>query len=226
MCSLTGLVSLVCYPCAFLGLVFKYTFSTIGYFLSSRRVVGIFSRSSSNDYEWLTRALNSFMFTQLVKESRSVYISNREKRRFQEAVHDCDFTILYHTKNHGRINITNVMDALYDEELQYMSSSRGRENVIVIVDDLEKGGDEEKCRIMEFQPDIMTFSQDLILVTREEKGQPHLLDQKLQLLKALASNGSWSIVDFWDYLVSMTRWVCTNAVRGRRRGELDEPLLI
>lgn len=91
--------------------------------LPSGRVVGIFSRSAPDDYDWLTRALKS---SNLVKESRSVFISNREEHHFRDAVQDCDFTILYHTKNRGRINITNVTDSLYDEQLQYMSTYKGR----------------------------------------------------------------------------------------------------
>ncbi|XP_056390118.1 uncharacterized protein LOC130284120 [Hyla sarda] len=229
------LVSAVCFPCAVLGLVIRYIFSMICGPSPSRRVVGIFSRSASEDYEWLTTSLNSAMFKNLVMESRSVYISNRDQNRFREAVQSCDFGILYHTKNHGRINITNVTDSIYDEQLELMSSSRGRVNVIVMVDDLEKSDYEEKCRIIDSQPDILKYSQDLILVSSNEKRQPQLLERKLQDIKALISAGSRGPGNFCDDLASMTRWVSSNvdeilrrsvSMFGRRiRGELDEPLL-
>lgn len=233
MSCLTGLASVIFFPCAVLGYGIKYTFSLICCCLPSGRVVGIFSRSAPDDYDWLTRALKS---SNLVKESRSVFISNREEHHFRDAVQDCDFTILYHTKNRGRINITNVTDSLYDEQLQYMSTYKGRVNVIVVADDLDMGDYETKRRIINFQPDIMKYSQDLILVTSAEKRQPQLLDKKLQHIGALISAGSGITVNFWDYLVSMTDWVHSNvpallrcAIPGSRRrgiGELDEPLLV
>ncbi|CAN2391479.1 hypothetical protein PRIEUP_LOCUS1519, partial [Pristimantis euphronides] len=190
----------------------NYTMQMICSCSRSSRVVGIFSRSSSNDYQWLTTALSSSMFKKCVQESRSICISNRDKRGFREAVWECDFNILYHTKNQGRINITNVTDSLYDDELQYMSSQKGRGNVVVVVDDLEKGDDEEKRRIQGYQPDIVTYAQDLILVTGSEKRQPQLLERKLQQIKALVSPGKWSVCDRW--------WpdVCRPAVYGHCAG--------
>ncbi|XP_073502155.1 uncharacterized protein [Phyllobates terribilis] len=177
---------------------------------SSPRVVGIFSRSATVDYEWLMTALKSSMFTGLVAEPQPVYISNRDEHRFQEAVQDCDFAILYHTKNRGRINIINVTDSIYDEELTYMASSKGRDNVIVLVDDLEKSDYLEKCRILDGQPDITMYSRDLILVTSNEKRQPQLLGQKLQDIKANISAGSSTSVNMWNYLESMAVWVRSN----------------
>ncbi|XP_071978868.1 uncharacterized protein [Engystomops pustulosus] len=230
------LVSCICYPCALLGLLVRHMWSSFCCPVSSRRTVGIFSRSASDDYEWLTRALNSSMFKNLVNESMSVYISNREEETFRDGVQNCDFTILYHTKNRGRINITNVTDSMYDEQLEYMSSYKGRVNVIVVVDDLEKADYEEKRRIIRHQPDIMKHAQDLVLVTANEKRHPHLLDPKLQSIKDLISAGSWRTVTFYDYLASMTGWVCRNVSwllccekskmpRSRDGGDLDSPLL-
>ncbi|XP_077129792.1 uncharacterized protein LOC143785028 isoform X2 [Ranitomeya variabilis] len=226
------LVSVFCFPFACLGVILRY--SICGSFFSPR-VVGVFSRSATVDYEWLMTALKSPMFTGLVAEPRPVYISNRDEGHFREAVQDCDFVILYHTKNRGRINIINVTDSLYDEELTYMSSSKGRDNVIVLVDDLEKSDYQEKCRILDGQPDITIYSRDLILVTSNEKRHPQLLGQKLQDIKANISAGSWTTVNLCNYLESMAAWVYNNisavcsftAVPYRRRGpgELDEPLL-
>ncbi|XP_073416606.1 uncharacterized protein [Dendrobates tinctorius] len=233
------LVSIVCYPFACFGVILRYSVSVLVSLicgsLFSRRVVGIFSRSATVDYEWLMTALKSPMFTGLVAEPRPVYISNRDEHHFRKAVQDCDFAILYHTKNRGRINIINVTDSIYDEELTYMASSKGRDNVIVLVDDLEKSDYQEKCRILDGQPGITINSRDLILVTSNEKRQPQLLDQKLQDIKANISAGSWTTVNLWNYLDSMAVWVHNNisavfsstAVPYRRsgQGELDEPLL-
>lgn len=38
----------------------------------------------------------------------------------------CTFGILYHTKNRGRVNITDVEEALYDEELETISAELGK----------------------------------------------------------------------------------------------------
>ncbi|XP_075687608.1 uncharacterized protein LOC142656562 isoform X2 [Rhinoderma darwinii] len=225
MSCFTSLISLILFPCALLGMVIKCMFSLICWPFSSRRVVGIFSRSASEEYEWLLRALNSSMFRNVVKNSRAIYISNREENVFREVVQQCDFTILYHTKNRGRINITNVTDSLYDEQLKFMFNSKGREKVIVIVDDLEMGDSEEKRRILQHQPDIMKYSHDLVLVTSNDKRQPQLLDKKLQQIRALISAQSWSAVNCWCYLLSMIGWACNNTFRRRGTEELEEPLL-
>ncbi|CAJ0936507.1 unnamed protein product [Ranitomeya imitator] len=173
----------------------------------SPRVVGIFSRSATVDYEWLMMALKSPMFTGLVAEPRPVYISNRDECHFREAVQDCDFVILYHTKNRGRINIINVTDSLYDEELTYMASSKGRDNVIVLVDDLEKSDYQEKRRILDGQPDITIYSRDLILVTGNEKRHPHLLDQKLQDIKANISADLCSLLIYGSEEEDQASWM-------------------
>lgn len=62
----------------------------------------------------------------------------------------------------------------------------------MVVDDLDMGDYETKRRIINFQPDIMKYSQDLILVTSAEKRQPQLLDKKLQHIGALISAGTCS----------------------------------
>ncbi|MEE6527766.1 hypothetical protein FKM82_029372, partial [Ascaphus truei] len=44
----------------------------------------------------------------------------------------------------------------------------GKDNVIVVVDDLEDSSSEEKRRILQNQPSIGRLAQDLILFTKEE----------------------------------------------------------
>ncbi|XP_073416758.1 uncharacterized protein [Dendrobates tinctorius] len=130
--------------------------------------VGIFSRSSESEYEWLKMKLKSEYFRGSVENVQSYYISNRGFQQFMTDVSNCTFGILYHTKNRGRINITDVTDSLYDEELDYMSSMMNK-NVIVVVDDLNNGSDEEKSRILSSQPSIKEKALDLFLFTTEEK---------------------------------------------------------
>lgn len=88
--------------------------------------IGIFSRSSESDFDWLKMELESGYFRDAVKDVRPYYISNRGFQQFVTDVSNCTFGILYHTKNRGRINITDVTDSLYDEELQYMSLMLGK----------------------------------------------------------------------------------------------------
>ncbi|XP_069591227.1 uncharacterized protein [Ranitomeya imitator] len=130
--------------------------------------VGIFSRSSESEYEWLKMELESDYFRGSVENVQSYYISNRGFQQFMTNVSNCTFGILYHTKNRGRINITDVTDSLYDDELDYMSSMMNK-NVIVVVDDLNDGNDEEKLRILSSQPSIKEKALDLFLFTTEEK---------------------------------------------------------
>ncbi|KAM4024032.1 uncharacterized protein ACNLHF_025006 [Anomaloglossus baeobatrachus] len=143
-------------------------FSLWSFRLSQYHKVGIFSRSSEIDYEWLKKKLESEYFRDAVENVQSYYISNRGFNQFMTNVSNCTFGILYHTKNRGRINITDVTDSLYDEELDYMSRMMNR-NVIVVVDDLNNGDNEEKSRILRSQPSIKEKALDMFLFTAEEK---------------------------------------------------------
>ncbi|XP_056392723.1 uncharacterized protein LOC130285389 [Hyla sarda] len=82
--------------------------------------VGIFSRSSTTDYSWMETLLRSDL-SPTVSSVRPFYISNNQTVQFFEELQFCKFGILYHTKNRGRVNVTDVTDSLYDEELETMS---------------------------------------------------------------------------------------------------------
>ncbi|PIN97369.1 hypothetical protein AB205_0128450 [Aquarana catesbeiana] len=90
-------------------------------------------------------------------------------RKFRDDVSRCTFGILYHTRNRGRINIVDVTNSLYDEEMNYMSQHLGKEKVIVVVDDLEDTSDVEKRRILESQPSIGTLARDIFLFSANDK---------------------------------------------------------
>ncbi|XP_053551070.1 uncharacterized protein LOC128642350 isoform X2 [Bombina bombina] len=162
---------LLLFPFAVIGLLIVYpvvTFCTATVF-RTQLVVGIFSRSSAEEYSWFTNQLRSQTFQSFVKEIRPFYISNNKKPEFRNEVQQCNFAILYHTKNRGRINITNVTDSLYDHELNYMFGILGRPNVIVLIDDLDQCSTDEKLRILNEQPDIQTFAHELFLFSTGEK---------------------------------------------------------
>ncbi|CAJ0958829.1 unnamed protein product [Ranitomeya imitator] len=131
-----------------------------GQFKSS---VGIFSRSSENEYSWLRNLLESQDFGK-IEPVYSCCISNNGFSRFCDEVSQCKFGILYHSKNRGRVNLTDVTDSLYDEELEHLSSTLGKENVVVVIDDLDDDGDAVKNTILCSQPKIENLAQDLILV--------------------------------------------------------------
>ncbi|CAH2308052.1 Hypothetical predicted protein [Pelobates cultripes] len=126
--------------------------------------LGIFSRSAESDYEWLQTLLQSEGFRGQAPHVRSFYISNNGMAQFMEDVSECKFGILYHTKNRGGINITDVMDSLYDEELKLMSDNLGKDNVLVVIDDLEDSSPQERNRILHNQPSIRIYSSDLFLI--------------------------------------------------------------
>ncbi|MEE6519246.1 hypothetical protein FKM82_030893 [Ascaphus truei] len=131
---------------------------------------GIFSRTTKDKYGWMTELLKSETFKDSVADVCDIYISNAFLQ-FTEKVSQsqCRFAILYHTKNHGRINITDVTDSLYDKELRYLSDTLGKKNVIVVVDDLEDSSSEEKRRILQNQPSILRLAQEMFLFSEREK---------------------------------------------------------
>ncbi|MEE6510589.1 hypothetical protein FKM82_030564 [Ascaphus truei] len=210
------LLLLLSFPFCILGLLIVYAASVVysKSLPSTQLVVGIFSRSSESCCEWLTEQLRSQVFRSLVKEARFCYISNNGGQKFREEVNRCDFAILYHTKNRGRINITDVTDSLYDEELQYLSHALGKNNVIVVVDDLDDSSSKERTRILQDQTSIGRLAQQLALFSKQEKaslaGNVHWQNQrssvheKLQQIIDVMSPG-WDASSFCDYLMPMFR---------------------
>ncbi|XP_075687080.1 uncharacterized protein LOC142656094 [Rhinoderma darwinii] len=131
--------------------------------------VGIFSRSAESEYQWLITRLESEPFQRIVKLVRPCYIRNNGFQQFSEDVSWCKFGILYHSKNRGRINITDVTDSLYNEELQYLYEKLGKKNVIVAVDDLTDSSDEQINVILGAQPSLGKWAENVFLFTKDEK---------------------------------------------------------
>ncbi|XP_069840796.1 uncharacterized protein [Dendropsophus ebraccatus] len=122
--------------------------------------VGIFSREDVTCYEWLIDVIRSVWG---VKAVHPVLITNTGGH-FEQRVPKCSLAILYHSKTRGRLNVTDVTDSLYDEELQYMSRELGKKRVIVVIDHMEKTGEEDKSRILKNQPSICRLADRLILL--------------------------------------------------------------
>ncbi|XP_063285644.1 uncharacterized protein LOC134571373 [Pelobates fuscus] len=150
-------------------MLLSYFFLCLSQFVSEKYRVGIFSRSAEEEYSWLQTLLRSKGFRDRVQEVRPCYISNSGYRQFTQNVSQCTFGILYHTKNRGRINITDVTDSLYDKELEYLSEKLGKKKVVVVIDDLKDSGSEQKIRILENQPSIGRLAQNLILIGSKDK---------------------------------------------------------
>ncbi|XP_069591240.1 uncharacterized protein [Ranitomeya imitator] len=156
-------------------------------------IVGIFSRSSITDYSWIEKELTSPDLSPVVSGVRPFYISNNQIGTFYKELGLCSFGILYHTKNRGRVNVTNVTDSLYDEELAAMSLILRRENVIVVIDDLsssileEKKRIQEKERILETQPSIDDYAFDLLLFSEQEKKDGEHKERLRQAIISLAA---------------------------------------
>ncbi|XP_072273231.1 uncharacterized protein [Pyxicephalus adspersus] len=155
----------------------------------TKHCVGIFSRSSTEDYSWLMTLLTSEYFTDNIHEVKPCYISNYGFQRFINDLSQCTFGILYHTKNRGRVNITDVIDSMYDEELDYLQMMLGQDNVIVVIDDLEDSSDQEKARILENQPSIGRLASDLFLISHKDKTDKMRLVALLKNIKLFSPHG-------------------------------------
>ncbi|XP_063789060.1 uncharacterized protein LOC134944413 [Pseudophryne corroboree] len=155
-------------------------------------IVGIFSREDKSNYNWLVRFL---LTIGAVRDVRPVYISNNFLPFIEEAS-KCTFAILYHSKTRGRVNVTDVTDSLYDEELKHLSNLYGKTKVLVVIDDLEDSDGDKKIQILTNQPLIRHLAQDLFLFSVEDKaflnsplrdtsqGQPDL-QEKLDCMKKI-----------------------------------------
>ncbi|XP_073416733.1 uncharacterized protein [Dendrobates tinctorius] len=147
--------------------------------------VGIFSRSTDRDYSWLVDILRSKELSSLVANVNSYLIYNSQK--FQDFIDDINQStvgIVYHSKNRGRVNVTNVTDSLYDQELETLHMILGKRNVLVIIDDLEDSGDYRKKGILQEQHSIAKCAKDLILVSHDDKMDPRLRRMIIDQLKA------------------------------------------
>ncbi|CAH2308060.1 Hypothetical predicted protein [Pelobates cultripes] len=131
----------------------------------TNKVIGIFSRESDDTYKWLSDYLQSLP---RVREVNKIYIGNNSSQMFNEGLHSSHFAILYHSKNRGRINITDVTDSLYDKELEKLSNKLGKKRVIVVVDNLEDSSNAKKTLILEKQPTIARLATELFLFSTEE----------------------------------------------------------
>ncbi|XP_071978891.1 uncharacterized protein [Engystomops pustulosus] len=151
----------------------------------NRRVIGIFSRSGQEEYAWLSSRLSR------VGRVVPFTITNSNSQQFRQQVSECTAAILYHSKTRGRINIVNVTDSLYDEELQYMSGRLGKSNVIVVVDDVEDSSATKQRSILSGQPSIAQLTSGLYLFTTQEKSQEKLLTEKVQTMYKIIPEG-WS----------------------------------
>ncbi|KAM4026205.1 uncharacterized protein ACNLHF_026510 [Anomaloglossus baeobatrachus] len=129
--------------------------------------VGIFSRDGEANYTWLYGLLYTEMFRNLVGNVQNIYISNNSGS-FITGMSQSSFAILYHTKRRGRLNIANVTDSLYDDELKDLSDHLGRSNVVVLLDDVEDGSDSNMRRILEEQR-LDSYATEVILISEQEK---------------------------------------------------------
>uniref|UniRef100_A0A803K6Z6 Uncharacterized LOC116407692 n=1 Tax=Xenopus tropicalis TaxID=8364 RepID=A0A803K6Z6_XENTR len=128
--------------------------------------VRVFSRCAKSNYNWLVALLRSKDFGNL--EVHAVEITNTFSKFLSDA-NNCTFAILYHSLHYGRLSITDVTDSLYEEHLKVLSQRLGKEKVIVVLDDLKESSFQEKWRILQSQPSIGRYSQELLLFSETEK---------------------------------------------------------
>ncbi|XP_073491513.1 uncharacterized protein [Aquarana catesbeiana] len=96
--------------------------------LSKEVSLAICSRDSEENYRWLQDHLENKMFHHTKVVVHPVYISNNASEFYKVAPRH-DFAILYHTKKRGRVNVTNVTDSLYDQELRYLHDKLDKNHI-------------------------------------------------------------------------------------------------
>ncbi|KAM4631872.1 uncharacterized protein O3C94_018448 [Discoglossus pictus] len=143
--------------------------------------VFVTSRAAEDNALWLLNHLRSHPYRGLLGNVTYLSISNRNQKEWREEVDKSSSAILYHTAKHGRINVTDVTDSLYDTELQHLSKTLGREHVLVVLDDLQKSDNEERDRILKSQPSISRLASHLLLFTNKEKAPVPEAKQKILL---------------------------------------------
>ncbi|XP_041431793.1 reticulocyte-binding protein 2 homolog a-like [Xenopus laevis] len=158
---------------------------------SSRQIVGISSRCQQDQFQWMIDMFASHL-SELVTEVKYYPITNENSDEWKKEVKGCSFGILYHSLKHGRINITDVEGSLYDKELLYMSQCLDKENVMVVLDDLEQTTEEETKRILRTQPSIKHCSSLLLLTAKKDKENYFLfqIDAISPLLNTVKSRSS------------------------------------
>ncbi|KAM4026207.1 uncharacterized protein ACNLHF_026513 isoform 1-T2 [Anomaloglossus baeobatrachus] len=148
---------------------------------SEKLDVVVTSRAAEDNALWMLNHLRSPTYRDLLGRVTHLPISNKNQAAWRSEIQNHSFSILYHTKRQGRLNLTDVTDSLYDLELQELSETLGRDNVMVVVDDLLKSDEEEKQRILTNQPSISRWASELVLFAENEKNPIPLHKQEVFL---------------------------------------------
>ncbi|XP_073416546.1 uncharacterized protein [Dendrobates tinctorius] len=147
-----------------------------------RQTVQIFSRSGEVEYRWLLDGLREEWTVS------AFTITNSNSGAFYDQIYRCSFAILYHSRNRGRVNITDVTDSLYDDEVKAISEGLGKARLIVVIDDLDDSSDKAKDRILTHQHSLKIRTQEIFLVTTQDKANHTLLRQKIGNIKSVIAN--------------------------------------
>ncbi|XP_040211839.1 kinesin-like protein KIF13A [Rana temporaria] len=144
-----------------------YPFWATGNFTAwSKYKLGIFSRSAISDYSWITELLHSDPFGVHVSDVRHSDFSNDPI----STPGTCTFGILYFTKKRGQINEIDDKDV---QLIQQYRSRHGKDNVIIVMDNVEDSSDQEKIRILESYPNIGDLYHNLFLFSQQEKSSEY-----------------------------------------------------
>ncbi|XP_041432319.1 uncharacterized protein LOC121398018 [Xenopus laevis] len=143
--------------------------------------VSVTTRAAEDNVLWILNNLRSHPYHGLLGKVTYLPINNSNGKEWRSEVEKTSFALLYHTHNDGRLNITDVTDSLYNTELQYLSDQLGRQNVIVVIDDLKNSDDEVKDLILQSQPSISRWAKELLLFSDKEKDPMAVAKQQILL---------------------------------------------
>ncbi|XP_073491200.1 interferon-induced very large GTPase 1-like [Aquarana catesbeiana] len=145
---------------------------------SQGSIIGIFSVSEEGHIDWLRRLMSSDIFGQ--REVTYHKMPSYDNVGLEEGKLQCGVAILYHTMKTGKF-VTSQGEFLYHKVTDQLVQKLGKDNVIVLIDDLQSYTDKKWAKWV--QSSIEKWAGDLLYFLQEEKHNRMLLVQRLNSLK-------------------------------------------
>ncbi|CAI9623938.1 unnamed protein product, partial [Staurois parvus] len=127
--------------------------------------LGIVSRSTNSDFSWITELLHSDNFKDLGLDVKPFTIDNG---LFYSGLYF--FAFLYFIKKRGQIDEADAEDM---QMIQKYKSHFGKDNMIIVIDNVEDSSDQQKKQILKSYPDIEDLYHNIFLFSHQEKSSEY-----------------------------------------------------